>query len=135
MTEQDYFVRGTTALYDAVGRTIEKVRSRSSRAIFVIITDGMENASQSYSAGHVKELVGERQAAGWEFFYLGADLTDFADADLIGIRRDRRAAFSKEIIMQSYQGLGDIVSDFREGKEQDENWEKKLKSEDDEPPY
>lgn len=127
ITEQDYFVRGTTALYDALGRTIEKVRARSSRAIFVIITDGLENASQQYTPDHVRELVGERQAAGWEFFYLGADLTNFADADRIGIRPDRRASIDKNIIRHSYVGLDEAISNYRDGKEQDKDWDKKLK--------
>lgn len=133
ITEHNYFVRGTTALYDALGQTIERVKARSRRAIFVIITDGLENASQRYTADHVKELIGERQAAGWEFFYLGADLENFADADRIGIRPDRMAKIKKDIIFQSYQAFGDVVSDFREGKEQVKDWDEKMKgkSEDD----
>ena len=137
ITEHNYFVRGTTALYDALGQTIERVKARTSRAIFVIITDGLENASVKYTADHVKELIGERQAAGWEFFYLGADLENFADADRIGIRPDRRTSFAKDITVKSYQGLSKVVYDYREGKEQDKDWDEKVKgkSEDDDVPY
>ena len=94
----------TPAVYESFGQTIERVKARTSRAIFVIITDGLEN---------------------------------FADADRIGIRPDRMAKIKKDIIFQSYQAFGDVVSDFREGKEQVKDWDEKMKgkTKDDDVPY
>ena len=84
MTEKEYCVGGCTALIDAIGRTIHKLVSvqkstaeeyRAEKVMFVIITDGEENASREYSLKQVKKMIEhEREAYGWEFVFLGANI-------------------------------------------------------------
>lgn len=75
LTNDVYYVRGMTALYDAVGMTINKFKDEKN-AIFFIETDGHENQSKEYSAGVLKSLVEERTAFGWDFNFVGADLNE-----------------------------------------------------------
>ena len=95
MTDKDYTVRGSTALLDAVGSTIHHIARihkyahpdyRPEKTLFVIITDGMENASRKYSADKVKQMI-ERQKEkyGWEFIFLGANIDAVEAAGNIGI--------------------------------------------------
>ena len=84
ITEREYFVRGSTALLDAVGRTIDKIgnaqkhtaeEERAEKVMFVITTDGMENSSREYGYDKVRQMI-ERQKDkyGWEFIFLGANI-------------------------------------------------------------
>jgi len=129
ITPREYFVRGRTALLDAIGSTIVRVKVRAEKAIFVIITDGHENASVSYRYGEVKEMIAERQRAGWEFFFLGANLTNFEDADRLGIRQDRRTTFAKDHMMHAYAQMSQNVSEYRKGKQMPEDWDQGMKGE------
>lgn len=99
MTEKEYCVGGCTALIDAVGRTIHKLVSvqkntaeeyRAEKVMFVIITDGEENASREYSLGQVKKMIEhEKEAYGWEFVFLGANIDAVQTAGQFGINEDR----------------------------------------------
>ena len=80
--ERDYFVRGSTALLDAIGRTVDKIANvqrqtaeseRAEKVMVVIITDGMENASREYRYDRVREMIERQQKVGWEFLFLGAE--------------------------------------------------------------
>lgn len=103
MTEKEYFVRGCTALLDAVGETVEHIAkihkySRSEdvpeKTLFVITTDGMENSSHRYTAEQVKKMVKQKQEEnGWEFLFLGANIDAIEAADSIGIGAERAANF------------------------------------------
>lgn len=99
MTAEDYTVRGCTALLDAIGGAIRHIGNIHKYArpedvpehtLFVITTDGMENASRRYTAPQIKELI-ERQKAkyGWEFLFLGANIDAVATARQFGIGPDR----------------------------------------------
>ena len=96
MTEEEYFVRGCTALLDAVGGAIHHIgnvhkyardEDRPEKTVFVITTDGMENASKTYTYGRVQEMI-KRQTEkyGWEFLFLGANIDAKAEAGRLGIR-------------------------------------------------
>lgn len=99
LTEKDYTVRGTTALLDAVGKTINKIRAvqkhmiedyRAEKVLFVIITDGHENASREYSAKRIKEKIEhQKKKYGWEFIFFGANMDAVAEAEKIGISAAR----------------------------------------------
>ncbi|WP_350455035.1 vWA domain-containing protein [Slackia heliotrinireducens] len=98
ITDKDYYVRGCTALLDAVGRTILKVDNalrhtaeemRPEHVMFVITTDGYENASREFGLAKVKSLVEARQKAGWEFLFLGANIDAIETAASFGISGDR----------------------------------------------
>lgn len=98
LTDQDYYVRGCTALLDAVGKTILEVGHRLSktseeerpgRVIFVITTDGLENASHEFTYKKVKELIQHQQERyNWEFIFLGANMDAIKVADSLGIARE-----------------------------------------------
>ena len=104
MTEEDYYVRGCTALLDAVGGAIHHIgnvhkyardEDRPAKTLFVITTDGLENASRNYSFGDVKHMI-ERQKEkyGWEFLFLGANIDAIEVAGNMGISRDRAANYN-----------------------------------------
>ncbi len=103
MTRDQYQVGGCTALLDAVGGAIRHIGgihkyARKSdvpeKTLFVIITDGMENASHQYSAGRVKEMIKhEQEKYGWEFIFLGANIDAVSAANDIGISEDRAVKF------------------------------------------
>ncbi len=103
LTEQDYQPRGSTALLDCVGSTIRHIarihryarpEDVPERTLFVITTDGMENASHRYTADQVRQMVQhEQEKNGWEFLFLGANLDAVETASRIGIRADRAANY------------------------------------------
>lgn len=125
MTQREYFVRGNTALLDAIGKTINSIETaqmqsipayRADKVLFVITTDGMENASREYSYGSVKALI-ERQKArhGWEFIFLGANIDAVDVAARFGISRTRAQRFhnDSEGVALNYRVLSEAVSSFR----------------------
>ena len=99
MTDRQYYVRGCTALLDAVGGAIHHIgnvhkyareEDRPEKTIFVITTDGMENASRNYSREKIQKMVKKQQKKyGWEFIFIGANIDAYAEAQKYGIRRDR----------------------------------------------
>ncbi len=99
ITEKEYFVRGSTALYDAMGKTIQKISAaqehtdedyRAEKVMFVIITDGLENASRRFTSATVKALVEQqKEKFGWEFIFLGANIDAVEVANQVGILADR----------------------------------------------
>ena len=103
MTEDTYFVRGCTALLDAVGGAIHHIgnihkyacdEDRPEKTLFIITTDGMENSSRRYTYKKVKQMV-ERQKGryGWEFLFLGANMDAIEAAGQIGIHADRAVKY------------------------------------------
>ena len=103
LTDKEYFTRGCTALLDAVGKTINKVgkrldktpeAARPGKVIFVITTDGLENASRKFSYGEVKKMITHQtEKYGWEFIFMGANIDVAKEGDKLGIRADRSVAF------------------------------------------
>lgn len=99
MTEEQYFVRGCTALVDALGGAIHHIKNIHKYAreedvpehtMFVIITDGMENASKHYSSNQVKKMIEhEKEKYGWEFLFIGANIDAVETAKHYGIGADR----------------------------------------------
>lgn len=99
MTDKQYYVRGCTALLDAVGGAIHHIgnvheyareEDRPEKTIFVITTDGMENASSRYSREKIEKMVKKQQKKfGWEFIFIGANIDAYAEAQKYGIRKDR----------------------------------------------
>ena len=125
MTEKDYYVRGCTALLDALGGAIRHIKNVHKYAreedipektVFVITTDGMENASRSYSAPEVKQLVEQqKEAAGWEFLFLGANIDAIKAAGRVGISADRAANYccDSEGTALNYSALNEAVCEMR----------------------
>lgn len=133
MTERDYTVCGCTALYDAVGSTIEHVEKIHkyirredipSKVMFVITTDGMENASKRFGGASVKSLIEKKKKEDWEFIFIGANIDAFEVAEDIGIGRNRAANYvaSSEGTSFMYSTVSDALSDMRENDEFDGNY-------------
>jgi len=125
MTGKDYYVRGCTALLDAIGGSIHHIgnvhryareEDRPEKTIFVITTDGMENASRHYSLERVKMMV-ERQKEkyGWEFLFLGANIDAIETAGRFGISADRAASYHSDHIgtALNYEVLAETVCEMR----------------------
>lgn len=102
LTRDDYVVRGTTALLDAVGGSIRHIAMvqrylpdgfKPSKTIFVITTDGMENASRRHTYEDVRRMIGEREERGWEFLFLGANIDAAKEAGRMGIHASRAARY------------------------------------------
>ncbi len=104
LTEEDYYVRGCTALLDAIGGAIHHIgnvhkyareEDRPAKTLFVITTDGLENASRHYSFKDVKRLIKRQQEKyNWEFLFLGANIDAIEVAGNMGISRDRAANYN-----------------------------------------
>lgn len=121
LTEKEYYVRGCTALLDAVGRAIHHIgmchkyaraEDVPERTLFIITTDGMENSSYQYTYRKVKEMIGiEQEQYGWEFLFLGANIDAAREADRLGIRADRAATFvnDDEGIRTNYEAFGTVM--------------------------
>jgi len=106
ITEEDYFVGGCTALLDAVGRGIKHIANvhkyareedRPEKTMFVIITDGFENASREYNYSKVKSMITkEQEKYGWEFIFMGANIDAVAEASRFGIREERAVRYEND---------------------------------------
>lgn len=126
ITEKDYQVGGSTALLDAIGRTINKIGNaqkhtaesyRAEKVMFVIITDGEENSSREYTAQKVKEMIEHQKTKyGWEFIFLGANIDAVKTAGSFGIAPDRTADYvaDGEGTKLSYKVMASTVATFRE---------------------
>ena len=94
LTNKDYFVEGCTALLDALGNTIHSMEAKDTdKVLFIIITDGYENASKEYNKEQIKKLISKNK--NFEFIYVGADIDSYSAGQEIGIRKDNIANFKK----------------------------------------
>ena len=137
LTEQDYFVRGSTALYDAVALGIRKIANvqkqtrkegRADKVIMVITTDGYENASRDTNAAMLHKMIDDCKKDGWEFLFLGADIDAQAAAGSIGIESNRAANFVKDSqgVQVQYDSLNVAISAMRSGAPLPKDWKEKL---------
>lgn len=96
ISEEEYFVGGCTALYDALGEGINYIQKKKDkdRVLFIVITDGYENASRKYNQTKIKRMIKEH--SNWEFIYIGADIDSFAAGSSIGFKKDNIASFKKD---------------------------------------
>lgn len=94
LTEKQYFVGGCTALLDAIGKSIKFMeREKAEKVIFIITTDGYENASCDFNKEQIKEMIqGHKE---WEFMYIGADIDSYSEGESIGIARSKIANYQK----------------------------------------
>ncbi len=134
ITEREYYVRGCTALLDAMGHAMKKISNvqkytapelRADKVLFVITTDGLENASREYSYEKIRAMVEERKNRfGWEFLFLGANIDAIAAAGKIGIHADRAVNYhaDAEGTRLNYQTVSKAISHMREGAPLAANW-------------
>lgn len=126
LTSNEYYVRGCTALLDAIGKTILDVgyrlaktneNERPGKVIFVISTDGFENASREYSYKKVKELISHQQEKyNWDFIFLGANIDTEREADSLGINVENAYSFeaSEEGVECMYKMVSEAVREKRQ---------------------
>ena len=131
MTEKEYYVRGSTALLDAIGKTVMQVKANQDKkeikdkVLFVIITDGMENASREYRVEQVKKLIEERKEKNnWEFLFLGANIDAIGAAKDLGIDSSRAVRFKsdKKGTAKNYEVLNEAIKEIRGGYQLNDSW-------------
>ena len=138
ITERDYSPAGMTALLDAVGQAIRKIDNvmahtaedyRAGKVQFVIITDGLENASKEYSAQRVKQMIRDRQDRdGWDFLFLGANMDAIAVAEDMGIQADRAVTAMADApgVSLQYEAIADANVSFRQTRERSASWKRRV---------
>lgn len=127
LTEREYRVGGTTALLDAIGRTITALdREIENNVLFVIMTDGLENSSVEFSKPQISNMIANHK---WEFIFIGADIDSYAEAGRIGIKKSRVANYEKSRrgVEKLYSSVGYAADCMRYDKSLDDsNWKKEL---------
>ena len=94
LTNKEYYVRGCTALLDAIGKTIREMEDKNpNKVIFIITTDGYENASTKYNKSQIKELISVHKD--WKFMYIGADIDSYSEGRSLGIKDEFIANYKK----------------------------------------
>ena len=138
MTERQYQVGGCTALLDAIGGAVRHIANvhkyareedRPAKTVFVITTDGMENASRSYSYDEVRRMVKRQQEeSGWEFLFLGANMDAISAARSFGIRADRAVRYQcdGEGTALNYRVVSGAVSGIRRHGQIEEDWSRPI---------
>ena len=138
MTDKEYYVRGCTALLDAVGGAIHHIgnvhkyarcEDVPDKTLFIITTDGMENASRHYTYDKIHAMIKRQQEKfGWEFIFLGANIDAAAEAKRFGIDESRAANYhcDEEGTALNYEVLSDVVCAVRMGAEIDDDWKARI---------
>ncbi|WP_409252925.1 vWA domain-containing protein [Bacillus sp. SCS-153A] len=125
LTEKDYYVRGCTALLDAVGRSIVDAgqrfaktpeEQRPGKVIFAITTDGWENASREFTYEKIKEMIKHQQEKySWEFIFMGANIDVAQEADNLGVSAENAYTFeaTEKGVDMMYAKMCEAVSEMR----------------------
>ena len=127
ITDKEYFVRGCTALLDAVGGAIHHIRNVHKyirdedvpeKTLFIITTDGMENASREYDYAKVKKMVEKQKEAGWEFLFLGANIDAVEVAGRFGVAPNRAVRYECDAVgtALNFKAMASVVSGVRRSK-------------------
>ena len=133
MKEDDYVPSGCTALIDALGNSIKHIsdvhryirkEDVPEHTIFVITTDGLENASKKYSSEEVKKMVEQKKEEGWEFIFLAANIDAVETAKRYGIEEDRAVNYVCDEVgtRKNYNALDKAIRSFRKCGVMDSDW-------------
>ena len=140
LTDRQYYVGGCTALIDAIGGAIHHIgnvhkyareEDRPAHTVFVITTDGMENASRHYTSDEVKAMVQrQKERYGWEFLFLGANIDAVETAAHFGIGEDRAVTFHNDAEGQAlnYAEVSVAVSRVRANAPLSRDWKKNIEN-------
>ena len=138
MTEKDYYVRGNTALLDAIGRAIAhismihnhmKKSEIPQKTVFTIITDGMENSSRTYTGSEIKTMIeNKKEKEGWEFIFIGANIDAVTTAKDIGISADRAVNYIADDVgtEKVYRNVGRVMYSMRLDREITNEWREEI---------
>ncbi len=126
LTKNEYYVRGCTALYDAIGKTITKLEKDSNKVLFVITTDGLENASKEYDKKKINKMI--KSHSNWNFMYIGANIDSYAEGSSIGIKKEYIANYQKSSkgVKNLFGAIGSACEMACSDQEINENWKKDL---------
>ena len=127
LTNKEYYVRGCTALLDAIGKTIREMEDKNpNKVIFIITTDGYENTSTKYNKSQIKELISVHKD--WKFMYIGADIDSYSEGRSLGIKDEFIANYKKTDrgISKLYNALTTASKLFYEEEIIDESWKNEL---------
>lgn len=134
MTSKEYYVRGSTALLDAIGRSIIKIRQVHKqlneseipeKTVFFITTDGMENASKEFDYTRIKDYIElQKEKYGWEFIFMGANIDAIKTANRFGIHEDRAVQYhsDEQGTNLNYRVMSESIRDLRVNKTIKEDW-------------
>lgn len=137
MTDNEYYVRGCTALLDAVGGAIHHISNIHKYArpedvpektLFVITTDGMENASHKYTYEKVRQMIEAKKETGWEFLFLGANIDAAKEAARFGIDQDFAADYvcDEAGTQLNFEAISDAVCEARAARPIQAGWKKRI---------
>ena len=137
MTDKEYTVRGSTALIDAIGKTVEHIadihryarpEDVPGRVMFVITTDGMENSSHMYSSDKVKKMIENKKKDGWEFLFIGANIDSVETAKHFGISEERAVNYhaDKKGTSKLFKAVGEAVCCMRASAPMSSVWREEL---------
>lgn len=138
MTDKEYYVRGCTALLDAVGGAVHHIgnvhkyareEDRPSKTLFVIITDGMENSSKYYTYAKVKQMIERQQERyGWEFMFLGANMDAIGEARRFGIKEHMATEYLCDEVgtALNYEAVNEVMCNVRACKAMSASWKEKI---------
>lgn len=137
MTDRDYTVRGSTALLDAIGGAIRHIANvhkyareedRPMHTLFVITTDGMENASRNYDIETVRRMIRRQKEQGWEFLFLGANIDAVKTAGSFGIGADRAVNYHADQAgtQLNYEVLSDAICSVRASAPLSADWKGRI---------
>lgn len=130
LTNKEYFVRGSTSLFDAIGITINNISKyqKNSKVIFVITTDGMENSSREYTREQINKLI--KSKIDWEFLFLGANIDAYAEGTSLGIKKSHISNYKADSKTTNimYECLAKTVSSLANEEALKENWNSEIES-------
>ena len=140
LTKEEYYVRGSTALLDAVGMTIDKISNAhqhtaadecAEKTLVIINTDGLENASRHYSTDRIREMIArQKEAFGWDFIFLGANMDAVETAKHMGIDSAHAvtAMSDKESMPLQFEAMSDAVTSARFDEKFNNDWKKSVEA-------
>ncbi len=128
LTEKEYYVRGTTALVDAIGRTVSRFKGqlKDSKAVFIITTDGYENASREYDVRQVRKMIEQQKEKGWEFIFMGANIDAVNTGSSFGIARNVNYHHDSQGVQSAYRSMARAVESFVANGSVDESWDREV---------
>jgi Mg-chelatase subunit ChlD len=138
ISERDYEVGGTTALLDAIGYSIRKIvnvqkhtskEERADQVLFVITTDGMENASREFSPSKIKKMIShQKEKYGWDFMFLGANIDAISTAAQFGIEEDFAVDYHADNVgtKLNFEMVSEAVVKLRSGQKIDRSWKERI---------
>jgi len=125
LNQDNYRPRASTPLLDAIGTGIHRLsahldmhtpETKLDAVVFVIVTDGMENASSTFTRSHITDLIKAKQEAGWEFVFLSSDLSAVREAREFAVENTRSASFSKRNVRESMNIVSEKMMSYRQSR-------------------